>query len=121
MADGAEAVVDTFRGQFAGGKDSFPAAVSAHADAIALGSDPREVWKGGPAILKASRTWGMGLTVTGDVRAALTPDGELGWVAANVTLMNRDAVQPYRVLSVFRQEGGAWKLVQTHFSNGLPP
>jgi hypothetical protein len=62
----------------------------------------------------------MGLTVTGDVRAALTPDGELGWVAANVTLMNRDAVQPYRVLSVFLQEGGAWKLVQTHFSNGLP-
>src|SRR5262249_40255207 len=55
------------------------------------------------------------------IRAALTPDGQVGFAAYNLVVgaeMNDTTiVLPYRVMEVFVSDGGAWKLVQLHFAH----
>ncbi|MBC7973402.1 MAG: hypothetical protein H7138_00340, partial [Myxococcales bacterium] len=49
----------------------------------------------------------------------------IGWAVANVDFTSRtragtDVTQTFRVLAILIQEAGAWKIVQTQWSNGGP-
>ena len=52
----------------------------------------------------------------------IPPSGTLAWASGNVEYRHTDdpLSQVYRVSLVYIKEGGEWRLVQTHFSNGAP-
>jgi ketosteroid isomerase-like protein len=124
---GAQALVDVLQAGCAD-PQAWLASWTERPDAFSFGSAPEEKLAGGTAIrdVFGSQITGfqMSMTVVGDVHAALVPSGTLGFVAANFdagfTIEGNRLTQPYRGLLVYLQEDGGWRLVQSHFSNGLP-
>jgi ketosteroid isomerase-like protein len=123
-------------GGLAPGAEPLPAALanlaasfSEREDAFLFGSDPEERLRGGMAIKElVGSQWqdgGTSITPRGALRGALAPSGTVGWVAGNVDFTvtvpgGEKVTQPYRMLLVCLREGEAWKVVQAHFSNGVP-
>jgi ketosteroid isomerase-like protein len=105
--------------------------VSERSDVFVFGSAPEQKPEGGAAAKQFFLDQaGQGtLRLASGVRAGLAPDGQLGWAAANVALELPDPEHPttmtvpMRVLLAWLREGGAWRLVQAHFSIALtaPP
>jgi ketosteroid isomerase-like protein len=55
--------------------------------------------------------------VSGEISAAVTPDGELAWVTAPVTQAADDEEPlPLRVFAVFEKDGDNWKMIALHES-----
>jgi ketosteroid isomerase-like protein len=101
--------------------------ISDRPDVYAFGSDPSETWQGGDNLKKAFISQiaqlHMSISRKGGVRARVI--GEFGWVLTNIELKaqpedGKQLVFPLRTLVVYAREGGGWKLVQAHFSNGVP-
>jgi hypothetical protein len=47
--------------------------------------------------------------------------GDVGWAADQATWRLPDGLAiPFRLTAVFHHEGRAWRLVQAHFSLGVP-
>jgi ketosteroid isomerase-like protein len=93
--------------------------VSSRADVVLYGTDRKERYLGGKAVAAQLRKWNLGFTVKDGVTAGITPSGTIAWVAANVDAVSRKkpgAPAPYRVTAIYEQVGGAWKLVNLHFS-----
>ncbi len=87
-----------------------------------IGTDPQEWWSG-PRVAEvwkeqiAAMGGSMALQA-GDPEAYV--DGNVGWVADRPTLDAGDGNRvPLRFTAVFHNEGGAWKLVQSHGSLGV--
>lgn len=70
-----------------------------------------------------TRSRGRSTKRDGGLRAGMASN-TVGWALCNVdfTVSQEGKVitQPYRALLVLLQESGGWKLVQAHFSNGVP-
>ncbi|MET0510118.1 MAG: nuclear transport factor 2 family protein [Thermoleophilaceae bacterium] len=105
-----------------------PSLVAIHvskADATRLiGSDPDEVFKGGPAVaefLKGEVDGAGGHAEFTPTDTEAFSEGSVGWATTHVTITMPDGkhVSP-RWSAVFRQEDGVWKFVQTHASIGVP-
>jgi hypothetical protein len=107
----------------AGDVEGFAQAITAWEGAFVIGTDPGE-WADGRA------TWIAGYQeqVTaipgirmeaGDLRGYA--EGPLGWAADQPSLVVPDGSRvPTRLTAVLRLEEGAWKLVNAHFSVGVP-
>ena len=55
--------------------------------------------------------------ISGEVSAAITPDGQLAWVTAPVTRVENDEDPiPLRVFAVFEKDGDKWKMIALHES-----
>jgi len=114
----------TFYERFsAGNVDDFGQSIASWPDAFVIGTGPTE-WQDGRA------TWiaGYEMQVTaipgirmeaGDVRAYA--EGSLGFAAdqPSIVLPNGLAI-PLRLTAVLQQEGDTWKLLNVHFSAGVP-
>jgi ketosteroid isomerase-like protein len=104
-------------------------------DALFIGTAPDETIVGGEqirdALQKQIHDFALTIIRRGGVRAGVTPNGRVGWVASNLDLAVLPAPDPSqetppgkptrvqtRGLLVYVNEGGAWRLVQGHFSNG---
>jgi hypothetical protein len=90
---------------------------------VVIGTAPDEWWEDRGAALDAIRAQmqavGDGLAlVAGDVRAYRA--GDVGWVADRPTLRLGTTAVPCRHTSVFVRESGEWRIVQHHFSIGVP-
>ena len=95
-------------------------------DVFVYGTDPSENVKGGAAAKKflEGALRGTARLARKGLRAQLTPDGHVGYVAYNLEaaaeMNNMTAVMPFRVMEVFVSEGGVWKLVGMHAAHCVP-
>jgi hypothetical protein len=97
--------------------------IARHPGTLVVGTDPDEWWHGGDQIVA---TWAAawqergGLPVEGSQPEAFRA-GQVGWVADRALwrLPDRRTI-PFRLTAVFYRDGGVWRLVQAHFSLGVP-
>jgi len=69
----------------------------------------KKAWK--KAVKKKQPT----MQLSGDVRAATSPDGGLAWVLADVAIGSKKAEPvPGRAFYVYRRDGAGWRLVVAH-------
>jgi ketosteroid isomerase-like protein len=120
VSPGAQPVVDEFERGLVSTKD-FLSAISDRTDALLLGVATEERVEGGTSIKdvlgEQFNQLGVRLRKLGGVHASVTPNGRLGWVAANVELTTPSKARvPVRALAVYLNEGGLWRLVQAHWS-----
>ena len=95
---------------------------SSRPDVIVWGSSPEERYLGASA-LKWAKRLSNSLELSGPLQAATAPNGNVGWLAANVSLLgrkNRNQSLAYRLLMIFVLQNDEWKAVLAHFSNGEP-
>jgi ketosteroid isomerase-like protein len=90
---------------------------------LAIGTDPSEWWAGYDTItkvFKAQLKEVSGVQVLADLPLAYS-DGSIGWVAGKPTIKLPDGAEiPARLTAVFQREAEGWKIVQWHFSLGIP-
>jgi len=91
--------------------------------ALVVGTDATEWWRGGEQIVATwSAAWRErgGLPVHGS-RPEAYRAGDVGWAADQAAwrLPSGQAI-PFRLTAVFYREGQAWRLIQAHFSVGVP-
>ena len=90
-----------------------------------IGTDPNEWWSGHAEVVRVYRAQseelggGINLTPGDDLEAYI--EGSVGWTADRPSFQLPDGSRfPARVTFVFHQEDGQWKVVQAHFSVGVP-
>jgi ketosteroid isomerase-like protein len=129
--DGTDELARAVRAAFAS-RAAFAEACSERDDAFNYGSGGERAARG-PGIkrifskLKAQLRLHDGARVV-DASAwdpAQKAAPRVGWAAVNVDFTARtraatDVTQTFRVLAILIKEAGAWKIVQTHWSNGGP-
>jgi uncharacterized protein (TIGR02246 family) len=128
VAPGAQAVAAEFQ-KTSAQVNQFLLSLSARPDAFVFGTAPDEQIEGGDKIkdVFSKQIADLGLTITrrGGLRAGVAPNGRLGWVAANIDLTalsdGKKVKVPTRALMVYLNDGGLWRMVQAHFSNGITP
>lgn len=90
---------------------------------LAIGTDPSEWWAGYDTITKvftAQLKEVSGVQVLADTPLAYS-DGSIGWVAGKPTIKLTDGTEiQARLTAVFQKETEGWKIVQWHFSMGIP-
>ncbi|MCF8128399.1 MAG: nuclear transport factor 2 family protein [Deltaproteobacteria bacterium] len=90
---------------------------------LAIGTDPNEWWSGYATItgvFKSQLKELSGLQLLADTPQAYR-DGSVGWVAGQPILKFSDGTEmPARLTAVFQKEEKGWKIVQWHFSMGIP-
>lgn len=84
-------------------------------DALLIGPTAGDVTRGKKEI---KRVWKKRmdaetrLAISGEVAAATTPDGQLAWVTAPITRVEKDEDPlPLRAFAVFEKDGDNWKLI----------
>lgn len=86
---------------------------------LVIGTDPDEWWTGYENITKSFGTQPDISIVESNPQAF--SEGNVGWVADQHKLKFPDGrVVPIRETSVWHKEAGEWKVVQTHWSVGVP-
>jgi len=90
---------------------------------LAIGTDPKEWWSGYDTITRVFKSQLKelsGLQLLADSPLAYR-NGSIGWVAGQPILKFSDGTEvPARLTAVFQKEENAWKIVQWHFSMGIP-
>jgi ketosteroid isomerase-like protein len=90
---------------------------------LAIGTDPTEWWAGYETITEvftAQLKEVQGVQVLADTPLAYS-DGSIGWVAGKPIIKLSDGAEiPARLTAVFQKETEGWKIVQWHFSLGIP-
>ena len=90
---------------------------------LAIGTDLTEWWAGYPTIARVFRAQleeTGGIEVLADSPQAYR-EGSIGWVAGRPTVRLPDGTEILvRLTGVFRKEQDGWKIVQWHFSTGIP-
>jgi ketosteroid isomerase-like protein len=85
-----------------------------------IGTDPREWWSGRDEVLRLFKTQ---LAELGEMSLKIESsegyeEGSAGWGAAQFTIDLEGTLIAARLSTVFHQEGGEWKVVQSHASVG---
>lgn len=90
---------------------------------LAIGTDPDEWWAGYGAITKVFKTQleeAGGFKITADAPVAYS-EGSIGWVAGRPSLRSADGSEIFfRLTAVLQKEQDDWKIIQWHFSAGVP-
>jgi SnoaL-like domain len=97
--------------------------IARHPGTLVIGTDAAEWWRGGEQIVETwTAAWQQrgGLPVH-DSRPEAYRAGDVGWVADQATWLLPDGrAIPFRLTAVFQRQDQAWRLVQAHFSVGVP-
>jgi hypothetical protein len=90
--------------------------------ALMIGTDPHEWWAGHATIAKVTQQQieaMAGSIIEGDPQAYV--EGTVGWYADNVRWkLSNGRVLSARLTGVCTKEEGEWKILQSHFSIGVP-
>jgi hypothetical protein len=90
---------------------------------LAIGTDPKEWWNGYATItkmFKAQLEQMNGFQILANASSAYC-DGPIGWVAGQPIIKLPDGEKiPSRLTAIFQKEQYNWKIVQWHFSIGIP-
>jgi ketosteroid isomerase-like protein len=113
----AEAAVDKFkRGLLA--QDVWGDDLASRTEALWIGPSDGDVARGKKEIKKRWQTRldaETRMATTGKVTAEVTPDGQLAWVTAPVTRVEKDEDPlPLREFAVFEKDGENWKMIALH-------
>jgi hypothetical protein len=97
--------------------------IASHPGTLVVGTDSTEWWRGGEQIVATwSAAWRErgGLPVY-DSQPEAYRAGDVGWAADQAIwrLPNGQAV-PFRLTAVFHRQAQEWRMVQAHFSVGVP-
>jgi hypothetical protein len=118
--DGADAAVALFSSTI-GDPKALAKTVSARKDTLLYGSEDGERYTGAQVAATLLK-WKLAFKVHDGVRAGLSTNGALAWVAANVdatpVAKPKAKPTPYRALFVYLKAGDHWELVQAQFSFG---
>jgi ketosteroid isomerase-like protein len=99
-------------------QDSWGIELMSQSDAIYAGPTAGQVAHGKQAIKqlwKARTKANVREAVTGEITAAVTPDGQLAWLSAPVTqVADGEDPLPLRSFAVYEKDGAAWKLIVLH-------
>lgn len=110
---GAEEIVKLFEKTLADPK-AFIASVSDRADVVLYGTEEKERYVGAQ-VKQTLGTWKLTMKLRDGVVAGTV--GTAAYVVANVDASNAAVKNvPYRLLAIYEQAGGAWKIVQLNFS-----
>ncbi|HMG24379.1 MAG TPA: nuclear transport factor 2 family protein, partial [Kofleriaceae bacterium] len=113
----AQAVVDDFKKGLLD-QDTWGADLIGQSDAVVAGPSAGQVARGKQAIKqlwKARIKANVREAISGELTAAVTPDGQLAWVSAPVTrVADGEDPLPLRIFAVYEKEGAAWKLMALH-------
>ena len=97
--------------------------IARHPGALVIGTDAAEWWRGGDQIYETwSAAWSQrgGLPVEGS-RPQAFRSGDVGWLDDRAVWRLPDGrTIPFRLTAVFHRDGQEWRLVQAHFSIGVP-
>jgi SnoaL-like protein len=97
--------------------------IARHPGTLVIGSDPAEWWRGGDQIVQTwTSAWQQrgGLPVEASQPEAFRV-GDVGWVADRAVWRLPDQrIIPFRLTAVFYRADQEWRLVQAHFSVGVP-
>lgn len=119
VGDGADAVVEEFKKGLLD-QDAWGADLMSQSDAVYAGPCAGQVGRGKHAIQplwKARIKAGVREAISGQLSAALTPDGQLAWLSVPVTrVAEGEEPLPLRVFAVYEREAGGWKLIALHES-----
>jgi hypothetical protein len=90
---------------------------------LVVGTDAAEWWRGGEQIVQTwSTAWRErgGLPVQSSQPSAFR-SGDVGWLDDQAEWRLRDGrALPFRLTAVFHLEADKWRMVQAHFSIGVP-
>lgn len=90
---------------------------------VAIGTDPEEWWRGYATISRVFRSQLQqmeGIRIVADTPLAYS-DGPVGWVAGRPLLKLPDGTETQvRLTAIFQKEQDGWRIVQWHFSMGVP-
>ena len=118
--DGADAAAALFSSTI-GDPKALAKTVSARKDTLLYGSEDGERYTGAQVATTLLK-WKLAFKVHDGVRAGLSANGQLAWVAANVdatpVAKPKAKPTPYRALFVYLKAGDHWELVQAQFSFG---
>jgi ketosteroid isomerase-like protein len=99
-------------------QDSWGIELMSQSDAIYAGPTAGQVAHGKQAIKqlwKARTRANVREAVSGEITAAVTPDGQLAWLSAPVTrVADGEDPLPLRSFAVYEKDGAAWKLIVLH-------
>jgi hypothetical protein len=120
--DRAEGAVEKFKrgllDQTVWGED-----LSSNTAALLVGPAAGDVTKGKKEI---TRVWKKRMdaetraAISGELSADTTPDGQLAWVTAPITRVEKDEEPlPLRAFAVFEKDGDTWKMIALHESLAL--
>jgi hypothetical protein len=90
---------------------------------LVVGTDATEWWRGGDQIFQ---TWAAAWRARGglpvqDSQPQAFRSGNVGWVDDQARWGLPDGrTIPFRLTAVFHQDGQGWRMVQAHFSIGVP-
>lgn len=102
----------------------FEKALSSSDVLLGIGSDEGEWWEGKETFLKMlekQAEYGneTGMAVT-ESNPRVYKEGDIGWWNDQITIsVNKDSVK-MRTTGVLHKEEGEWKIIQIHFSIGIP-
>lgn len=108
----------------AGDRTFLEQTISHQPGVLNIGTDPKEWWSGYDTFLQVAEAQfqeigGPPHIVGADPQAY--HEGGVGWVADRPSFELPDGTRlPFRLTAVFHKEEGAWKLVQSHYSIGVP-
>lgn len=90
---------------------------------LAIGTDPTEWWTGYGTITRVFKSQlkeAGGFQVLADTPQAYR-DGSIGWAAGRPAVKLPAGTEiSVRLTAVFQKEENGWKIVQWHFSTGIP-
>lgn len=116
-APGTDAAVDKFRKGLVD-QQSWGDDLASRTDAIVVGPAAGQVTRGKQAIKKlwkARTKSNVREATSGELAAALTPDGQLVWLSVPVTRVADDEdAMPLRIFAVYEKDGAGWKLIALH-------
>lgn len=108
---------DAFTQAVAGDMETFDRAFTREDGLMIIGTAAHE-WVEGRA--RATEAWGMeGIALEPGEPRGWEHDG-VAWAADRPSFVIGDARMPIRILAVFLEEDGALKIVNAHFSVGVP-
>ncbi len=92
---------------------------------LGIGTDPDEWWSDSATM---ERVYTTQLSEMREAGITLQPgnpqcyqEGSVGWCADRAAIVLPDGTQqPVRLTAVYHQEGGEWKMIQSHASVGVP-
>jgi len=98
--------------------------ISAQEGVLCIGTDPQEWWQGAGTIGRVFKAQVEEMGGSFPLEPGSPEgyrEGSVGWVADRPKLKLPDGTEmEFRLTMVCHQEAGEWKLVQAHFSIGVP-
>lgn len=127
-----ETLYDFYAASTFGDIDAMASLISSRPDTVFIGTDPSEVFSGHDEIVQwwqgifdfleslgYPNNGGLPLTPTGDP-VQISHRGSIAWVVDEPDFEFLNGNVPTRLTLVLRREHGRWKIVQGHFSFGVP-